>query len=447
MLHRTQSSSAGYFLVVTALLINCLNSASANNKAHHVHRISPSTVHSRRGWHNRRNLPFISSSAASSLIRWEESVLSTRGGSTVEEETTVSEVDKETTEEGSPDDNITSDETAEETEESQPRNLTFTAITPNDGSAEDPDGIPTRWLDMKKGDREGAKEAFQTHLAWREEVNVDTMLERPHPKFDICKQMAPHYFAGRDPHNNIIFVQRPAHVDFELMRMNNSTIDDLLLHYVYVIQYCWNMVEPAPDAVMTNVLDMRGSSFRQMSNSEYIEFGKRFVSMMSANYPGRSYKTLIINAPTWINVLYKIFKPMLRESTRQKIIILKAGEEQDTALKFYLGDSLPDDLLSTGDSKKDKKDMGTRYYVPVEEQEQCAPGPNSEVEFGMREFVSMKCTRVCFTIIQVCVCFLTFLFLPHNTVQTTTRITQRDNVRGKCTLSSSFANGLSGVNS
>lgn len=388
MLTFAQSSSAGcYFLVVTALLINCLNLASAN-KAHHVHRISPSTVHSRRGWHNRRNLPFISSSAASSLLSWEESVLSIRGGSTVEEETIVSEVDKETTEEGNPDDDITSDETAEETEESQPRNLTFTAISPNDGSAEDPDGIPTRWLDMKKGDREGAKEAFQTHLAWREEVNVDTMLERPHPKFDICKQMAPHYFAGRDPHNNIIFVQRPAHVDFELMRMNNATIDDLLLHYVYVIQYCWNMVEPAPDAVMTNVLDMRGSSFRQMSNSEYIEFGKRFVSMMSANYPGRSYKTLIINAPTWINVLYKIFKPMLRESTRQKIIILKAGEEQDTALKFYLGDSLPDDLLSTGDSKKDKKDMGTRYYIPVEEQEQCAPGPNSEVEFGMREFVS-----------------------------------------------------------
>lgn len=413
MLTFAQSSSVGCcLLVVTALLINCLNSASAN-KAHHVHRISPSTLHSRRGWHNRRNFPFISSSAVSSLLSWEESVLSTRGGSTVEEETTVSEVDKEATGEGSPDDSITSDETAEETEESQPRNLTFTAITPNDGSAEDPDGIPTRWLDMKKGDREGAKEAFQTHLAWREEVNVDTMLERPHPKFDICKQMAPHYFAGRDPHNNIIFVQRPAHVDFELMRMNNATIDDLLLHYVYVIQYCWNMVEPAPDAVMTNVLDMRGSSFRQMSNSEYIEFGKRFVSMMSANYPGRSYKTLIINAPTWINVLYKIFKPMLRESTRQKIIILKAGEEQDTALKFYLGDSLPDDLLSTGDSKKDKKDMGTRYYVPVEEQEQCAPGPNSEVEFGMREFVSMKFTGMCFTI-HVCVCFLTFLSLTHN---------------------------------
>jgi len=382
-----QSSSAGFFLVVTALLIDCLNLASAN-KAHDVYRISPSAVHSsRRGWHNRRNLPFVSSSAVSSL---EEIVMNTRGGSTVEEDTAVSEVDNEKLDEGSSDDILTSDETAEETEESLPRNLTFTAISPNDGSAEDPDGIPTRWLDMKKGDREGAKEAFETHLAWREEFGVDTILERPHPNFDICKQMIPHYFAGRDPHNNIIFVQRPAHVDFELMRMNNGTIDDLLLHYVYVIQYCWNIMEDAPDAIMTNVVDMRGSSFRQMSNSEYIDFGKRFVSMMSANYPGRSYKTLIINAPTWINVLYKIFKPMLRESTRQKIIILKAGEEQDTALKFYLGDSLPDDLLSAGDSKKEKRDMGKRYYTPVKEQEQCTPGPNSEVEFGMREFCEQQ---------------------------------------------------------
>jgi hypothetical protein len=402
-----QSSSAGFLLVLTALLIDCLNLASAN-KAHDVYRIT-SAVHTTRragGWHNkRRNLPFISSSAASSLVAWEEILLNTRGGSTVEEETAAAGVDNETVDEANSDDIITSsDETSDETEESQPRNLTFTATCPNDGSEEDPDGIPTRWLDMKKGDREGAKEAFETHLAWREQFSVDTMLERPHPKFDVCKQMAPHYFAGRDPHNNIILVQRPAHVDFELMRMNNATIDDLLLHYVYVIQYCWNIMEPAPDAIMTNVVDMRGSSFRQMSNSEYIEFGKRFVSMMSANYPGRSYKTLIINAPTWINVLYKIFKPMLRESTRQKIIILKAGEEQDTALKFYLGDSLPDDLLSNGESKKDKRDMGTRYYMPVEEREQCAPGPNSEVEFEMREFVRVLYALVVFVILR---------FFPH----------------------------------
>ncbi|KAL7547780.1 hypothetical protein ACHAWF_011055 [Thalassiosira exigua] len=277
------------------------------------------------------------------------------------------------------------EDVAVEEEEPVPRNLTFSATKPHDGSAEDPDGLPARFLAMKKGDREEAKECFAAHLAWRAELAVDDLLSRPHHKFDLCKALVPHYIAGRDPHGNVVFVQRPALLDFELMRKNNSTIDDLLLHYVYVIEYCWNILEPGPpEGIMTNVLDMRGLSFRSMKNQEYIGFAKRFVNMMSMNYPGRSYKTLIVNAPKWFHALYKVFKPLLRESTRQKIVILKAGEQQDQALKFYLGDALPQDLI-TGDGKHEP---GTRYFIPVEESEKCEPGPNSEVEFDMRQFVS-----------------------------------------------------------
>jgi len=184
-------------------------------------------------------------------------------------------------------------------------------------------------------------------------------------------------------------------LDFEIMRRNNATIEDLLLHYIYVIEYCWNILDPGHDRIMTNVLDMRGISFRNMRNQEYVGFGKRFVQMMSANYPGRSYKTLIVNAPTWFHALYKLFKPLLRESTRQKIVILKAGEQQDVALKFYLGDSLPEDLVSGDFNAKEKKneeggddglDRSHRYFIPVDDEELCAPGPNSLMEFHMRRF-------------------------------------------------------------
>eukprot|EP00970_Alexandrium_tamarense_P008804 scaffold1700_cov181-Alexandrium_tamarense.AAC.6 len=283
-----------------------------------------------------------------------------------------------------------------------PLNLTFPATNAYDGSDADPDGIPTRFLLMKKNNREEAKASFEEHLQWRKEFKVDTFLARPHRMFDLCKALVPHYFAGRDPHGNIVLVQRPAMLDFEMMRRNNATIDDLLLHYIWVIEYCWNIIDPSPpEGIMTNVLDMSGISFRQMKNQEYIGFGKRFVNMMSSNYPGRSYKTLVINAPTWFHALYKIFKPMLRESTRQKIVILKAGSQQDTALKFYLGDSLPKDLIS--DSEKDKKDVeengvdGTgRYFLPIGDRDQCEPGPNSLMEYDMRQFVSIVSERCYF---------------------------------------------------
>jgi hypothetical protein len=272
------------------------------------------------------------------------------------------------------------------------RNLTFPATKSHDGSLEDPDGIPARFLLMKKNDRAEARAAFEATLSWRREYGVDTILSRPHPGYDVCKAALPHYFSGRDPHGNVVLVQRPAALDFELMRKNNSTIDDLLMHYVYVIEYCWNVLEPGPpDREMTNVLDMRGMTFGIVRNQEYIGFGKRFVHMMSENYPGRSYKTLVINAPKWFHALYKIFKPVLRESTRRKIVILKAGEQQDTALRFYLGDSLPRDLISEGgrdDVAGEETTPGARYFLPVEERGDCEPGPNSLLEFDMRQFVS-----------------------------------------------------------
>lgn len=313
-------------------------------------------------------------------LHWTDVLFRTRGGSSEEEATAVVESESAPAADG---DVSTAD--SDDDGESQPLNLTFAATKPHDGSLEDPDGVPTRFLLMKKGDREGAKEAFEATLAWRKEVDVDTILARPHPKYDVCKALVPHYFTGRDPHNNIVFIQRPAMLDFELMRKNNATIDDLLNHYIYVIEYCWNILEPGPpEGVMTNVLDMRGLSFRNMKNQEYIGFGKRFVNMMSSNYPGRSYKTLVINAPKWFHALYKVFKPLLRESTRQKIVILKAGKHQEKALKQYLGDSSPKDLLT---SVKDvTMEPGERYFLPVEEREACEPGPNSLVEFDMREF-------------------------------------------------------------
>ena len=280
---------------------------------------------------------------------------------------------------------------------SAPRNLTFPATNPHDGHTQDPDGIPTRFLQMKKDNREEALQSWKAHLQWRLQYNVDTILSTPHKLYDVCKAQVPHYFCGRDPHGNVIFVQRPAHLDFELMKRNNATMDDLLRHYVYVIEYCWNILDPSPpEKVMTNVLDMQGLSFRNMRNQEYITFGKQFVQMMSCNYPGRSYKTLIINAPSWFAALYKMFKPILRESTRQKIVILKRGEKQDAALKFYLGDSVPRDLLSGSGGEEDGEaeevkvnNSGERYFIPVEDSSECEPGPNSLIEYEMRQFVSV----------------------------------------------------------
>ncbi|KAL3796511.1 hypothetical protein ACHAW5_004413 [Stephanodiscus triporus] len=378
-------------MFLARIILRALALAAAGTESHHHYAHADVTIARsswtssaggrRRGWHRHLHRPSIvsavrcSRSSIPSLFRRVDDILSTRGGSTEKEDAdttaVVADAEEATVAAVAPDDadvvadsNDTSSShgknATEAPEQRLPRNLTFSATKPHDGSLDDPDGIPTRFLLMKKNNRAEAREAFQSTLSWRREYGVDAILARSHPKYDVCKAALPHYFSGRDPHGNVVLVQRPATLDFELMRKNNSTIDDLLMHY------------------------------RIIRNQEYIGFGKRFVHMMSENYPGRSYKTLVINAPKWFHALYKIFKPVLRESTRQKIVILKSGEQQDTALKFYLGDAMPRDLISDGMPHVSKAEItpGVRYFSPVEAREDCEPGPNSLFEFDMRQFVS-----------------------------------------------------------
>lgn len=94
-------------------------------------------------------------------------------------------------------DTVISDVVSDESISSVPYN--FSLFQKGDGSESDPDGIPGRYLRMQKGNRVKAKAALEATLAWRKEHNVDTILSRPHPKYDVCKRACPQYFCGRDP--------------------------------------------------------------------------------------------------------------------------------------------------------------------------------------------------------------------------------------------------------
>ena len=252
--------------------------------------------------------------------------------------------------------------------------LIFAASKPGDGSESDPDGLPTRFLKMQKGNRDKAKAAFDTTVQWRNDLEINSILSRPHPKYDICKRVFPAYIPGRDVSNNVIVIQRVGMIDFKLGKHNNITGDDLLMNYVYLVEYCWNILEPGPpDGVMTTVMDLKNVHFSTFRDKEIRQFLKKFVKTMSDHYPSRSFKTLIINAPSWVNMAYKLVKPLLRESTRQKITVMNGGANQDKSLIELLGkNSVPREILSQPELI-DELDGGEDYQ---------------SIEDEMREFVS-----------------------------------------------------------
>lgn len=231
----------------------------------------------------------------------------------------------------------------------------FSLFQKGDGSSEDPEGIPLRYLKMQKNNRELALQALQNTLQWREEKGIDKILIEPHVKYDLCKEVFPHYFCGRDLEGNVVFVQRPAMLDLKQAKQNGLTNEDLLMHYIYVNEYLWQIIEAdRPLGTMTSILDLQGLNLGVLKKTDILGFLKKFVTTMDAHFPQRSHKTLILNSPKWFNMLYKLISPLLRETTKEKIKILSKGKEQDKVLKEQLGDeackSLPPSFWK--DSKK-----------------------------------------------------------------------------------------------
>jgi len=271
----------------------------------------------------------------------------------------------------------------------------FSLFQQGDGSETDPDGIPTRYLKMQGHQRDLAAKALEATLQWRKDYDVDNLLSKPHKKFDLCKSVFPHYFVGRDKENHILFVQRPALLDLDKAQASGLTADDLLLHYVFVNEYLWQILEAEdPLGQMTSVLDMTGIKLGFLRRKDLVSFVKRLVSTMDSHYPQRAHKTLILNAPAWFNTLYKLISPLLRESTKKKIEIHSRGRKQDAALKAYLGekatDVLPSDIWSveaddssSSSSEDDGNETATNAYVST-----------SVLEQELRLFVSVLCPVV-----------------------------------------------------
>jgi len=222
--------------------------------------------------------------------------------------------------------------------------VTFPVNRPGDGSEEDPDGIPTRYLMAHKQNRGKALRAYHKTLEWRKEKNIDAILQDKIENFEQCNNIFPVFIPGKDPEGHLIVVQRPGMVDLEKLKQYNVTSDDVLFAYIYLVEYCWNLLDPGllpPDGLMTVILDCQGVNFGNFKCKQFRAFGKKLVGIMSDHYPTRSCRTLIIHAPKWIKFAYNIVKPLMRESTKKKVKILKSGPEQEEILREVFGGDIP----------------------------------------------------------------------------------------------------------
>ncbi|GMH91085.1 hypothetical protein TrVE_jg5035 [Triparma verrucosa] len=225
-----------------------------------------------------------------------------------------------------------------------------------------PSYTPPRFLQVHPGDSLKSHVHWrEVHLAWREQHGVDAILQTPQSSFAEIKKFAPHLFLGFDRSGNVIFLQRPGLIDFKSLQKSDISSAALLSHFIFTLEYCWRILDPfrpstspTPTGLMTSLIDLHSLSPLVALHPEKFDFLTKFVQTLSQHYPQRSYLTIIVNAPSWFNKIYKLIQPMLRVKTREKVRIIgnivgdgKAVERNREELRELIGRDVDVEFLFT----------------------------------------------------------------------------------------------------
>lgn len=88
--------------------------------------------------------------------------------------------------------------------------------------------MPARFLADAKGDVAKARAKWEACKAWRKAHDVDGILQRPHPKWDVIKRCYPQALHGRGLKGELISIEVPGtRTDRQTNRHTNRGADPL----------------------------------------------------------------------------------------------------------------------------------------------------------------------------------------------------------------------------
>ncbi|GMF22154.1 unnamed protein product [Phytophthora lilii] len=211
-------------------------------------------------------------------------------------------------------------------------------------------GIPAAFLVAENGDAAKAAERYQATLAWRKEMQVDSILAEPQTHYDVIKANYTQFLHKHDKLGHPLYIEKIGSINIPQLKKVGVTQETLFKYYLFAteftLKYAAHQICPCDACAasetqkMCIVLDARGIGMRDMGG-EAFEFIRRCTGVMQRHYPQRSFKIFIVNVPSWFGMAWKGFKPLVNEATLVKTNILTESETPAALLKFIDAENLP----------------------------------------------------------------------------------------------------------
>ncbi|KAJ8599962.1 hypothetical protein CTAYLR_002849 [Chrysophaeum taylorii] len=188
--------------------------------------------------------------------------------------------------------------------------------------------IHPKFLAAARGDRAEATRRWEQSLAYRRRFRFDDALRERQTHFDVIKDAYPHWLGGRTRANELVYWERLGHVNVDKLKQAGVTLDVLVRHYVFSNEWTWKVLSPDPDgprSFQVVVLDVSAVRLSQVGGLR-LDYLRTCADIAQINYPERTSKYVIVNAPVWISAAWRVVEPILSADTRKKIVICRAGK-------------------------------------------------------------------------------------------------------------------------
>ena len=200
----------------------------------------------------------------------------------------------------------------------------------------------SRFLIARDLDIDKALIMFINVNTWRKNIPIT---EINISEIKKIKKLFPSYWLTLDKYGHPVYIECPGIVNMKNL-MKITTIESMTNIYIQNSEYMFtHLYESLSNKSKLNItqtlsiIDLKGCSFRSLSKEVYV-YIKNIINIGNTYYPETIYKMFIINAPFVFNTMWSLIKPLIPIKTREKIHILKTGQE-NILYEFIDKDKLP----------------------------------------------------------------------------------------------------------
>jgi CRAL/TRIO domain len=120
------------------------------------------------------------------------------------------------------------------------------------------------------------------------------------------------------------------------------------MQYMMVTEFQWQYLERDDLQRSVYIIDLDGIRFGDFVG-EVVDFVKKASSLSAQHYPERAGYVFVINVPAWFKIIFSVIRPLIDESTLDKIYILRGAEEiRQNMLERIPIESIPADYGGQG---------------------------------------------------------------------------------------------------